>query len=98
MEYSKLVFLLVLFSVVGLTFCVTGLYLISEKYLNKINSNKLFVKTAGWLAFGIGDLTIITGILIFVFSSLFEYLIVIYLGILFIAACLAMIFAKLKKK
>ncbi|HAH62665.1 MAG TPA: hypothetical protein DCL73_11285 [Treponema sp.] len=97
MEHSKLVLLLVLFIAAGIVFSAVGLCLLSEKYLNQIGGKRAMGKAAGWSAFGIGVLTIFTGIFIFSVPSVLEYIIVGYLGILFIAAYAAMIVVKLKK-
>lgn len=97
MEHSKLVLLLVLFIAAGIAFSAVGLCLLSEKYLNSIGDKRAMGKAAGWSAFGVGVLTIFTGIFIFTVPSVLEYTVVVYLGILFIAACAAMLFVKLKK-
>ncbi|MCK9170488.1 MAG: hypothetical protein M0P01_08750 [Treponema sp.] len=97
MEHSKLVLLLVLFITAGIAFTSVGLYLSSEKYLKTMGSSRTIGKVTGILAFGIGVLTIFTGILLYTVPAVLEYTVVTYLGILFIAACAAMIYVKVKK-
>jgi hypothetical protein len=97
MEYSKQVLLLVLFIVAGIIFMVSGLYLSSEKYLKTMKNGRTIGKVIGVLACGIGILTIFTGILLFTVPSVLNYTIVVYLGVLFIAACAVMIYFKIKK-
>jgi uncharacterized membrane protein HdeD (DUF308 family) len=97
MEHSKLVLLFVLFMAAGVTFLAAGLYFISEKYLKKMNGEKTMGKVTGVLSCGLGVLTIFTGLLLFTVPGILEYTIVAYLAILFIAACAAMVYIKLKK-
>ncbi|MFA6857208.1 MAG: hypothetical protein WCR31_08370 [Treponema sp.] len=97
MEHSKLVLLFVLFMAAGVTFMATGLYFMSEKYLKNINGSKTMGKITGVLSCGLGVLTIFTGLLLFTVPAAFEYTVVAYLAILFIAACAVMIYFKSKK-
>ena len=99
----------IVFIFAGILFSGSGLYLLSEKYLNalvdaaslidekKRNKTRFLGKASGYFAFGFGSFTIIWGILIMCFSPIKEILIMCYLFILLLVSVCLSIFIKIKK-
>jgi len=96
-SHTKLLVLFVLFIGAGAAFTVTGGYMLSKKYLASLGDKKRLGKAAGSASFALGVLTVGTGIMFFAAPDAAAYIVVIYLGLLFILACGAMIAAKVKK-
>ena len=97
LSHTKLLLLFVLFIGAGAAFTVTGTYMLSKKYLASLGDKKRLGKAAGCASFALGVLTIATGIMFFIVPDAAAYIVVIYLALLFILACGAMIAAKIKK-
>jgi hypothetical protein len=97
MEHIKFVFLLILFSAVGLVFCGVGLYFLSERYLENYSGKKSIVKAAGLVSLALGILTVIMGIIMYVQPELLEYLVIFYLVVLILIVFCATIVLKMKK-
>ena len=95
--HTKLLLLFVLFIGAGSAFTVTGAYMLSKKYLASLGDKKRLGKAAGSASFALGVLTLTTGIMFFVAPDAAAYIVVIYLALLFVLACGAMIAAKVKK-
>ncbi|MGI0528787.1 hypothetical protein [Treponema socranskii] len=95
--HTKLLLLFVLFIGAGSAFTVTGAYMLSKKYLASLGDKKRLGKAAGSASFALGVLTLATGIMFFVAPDAAAYIVVIYLALLFLLACGAMIAAKVKK-
>ena len=91
-SHTKLLVLFVLFIGAGAAFTVTGAYMLSKKYLASLGDKKRLGKAAGS-----ASLVIATGIIFFVAPDAAAYIVVIYLALLFVLACGAMIAAKIKK-
>ena len=95
--HTKLLLLFVLFIGAGSAFTVTGVYMLSKKYLASLGDKKRLGKAAGSASFALGVLTLATGIMFFAAPDAAAYIVVIYLALLFVLACGAMIAAKVKK-
>ena len=95
--HTKLLLLFGLFIGAGSAFTVTGAYMLSKKYLASLGDKKRLGKAAGSASFALGVLTLTTGIMFFVAPDAAAYIVVIYLALLFVLACGAMIAAKVKK-
>ena len=95
--HTKLLLLFVLFIGACSAFTVTGAYMLSKKYLASLGDKKRLGKVAGSASFALGVLTLATGIMFFVAPDAAAYIVVIYLALLFVLACGAMIAAKVKK-
>jgi len=83
--------------IAGLAFISAGIYFLSGKYLNKLNEatpeqtsenlakNKLRAKASGYVGLGIGALTIMFGIMLFLFPGISAALALTYMIILMIS-------------
>ena len=96
LSHTKQLLFFVLFIGAGAAFTVTGAYMLS-KYLASLGDKQSLGKAAGSASLALGVLTLATGIMFFVAPDAAAYIVVIYLALLFILACGAMIAAKIKK-
>ena len=96
LSHTKLLVFFVLFIGAGAAFSVSGAYLLSKIYLASLGDNKRIGKAAGSASLALGALTIATGIMFFIVPDVAAYIVVIYLALLFVLACGAMIASKIK--
>lgn len=96
MATSKIILLCIVFFISGGIFAAMGFYFNSEIYLKYLGNNKTFGQHAAKLAKTVGAVTIATGLLILIFKSATQWIVVAYLVVLLIVV--SVISAMFKKK
>mgnify|MGYP004449793505 CR=1 FL=1 len=99
---SKTIILTILCLFSGIAFIVAGIYFLTTGYLDKLNSaspntsekNILRAKTCGYISLGIGALTLMFGIMLFMFPSISSALVLVYMSILLISCIVLMVVYK----
>lgn len=88
--------------IAGIAFTAAGVYFLTPGYLNKLNTatselspekvakNKLRAKACGYIGLGIGALTVVFGIFLFIFPELSSVLVLIYMVTLLISCVVLM--------
>lgn len=93
----KILLILILAIIMGIAFFVTGFIFRSQKFIDRLNAaapvpsaelfkkNEIRAKGSSIVAFGIGGLTLIWGIIVFMLPSLAGILAIVYMVILIFA-------------
>ena len=98
--------LIILFFIAGLAFCASGVYFLLPGFLDKLNEaaadkspenlrkNQLRAKSSGYVALGLGALTLVLGFMLISFPQISSPLVLVYMVFLMAAVSVLLVMYK----
>ena len=98
--------LIILFFIAGLAFCAAGVYFLLPGFLDKLNEaaadkspenlrkNQLRAKASGYVALGLGALTLVLGFMLISFPQIASPLVLVYMFFLLAAVSVLLVMYK----
>lgn len=98
--------LTILFFIAGVAFCAAGVYFLLPGFLNKLNEaaadkspenlrkNQLRAKASGYVALGLGALTLVLGFMLISFPQIASPLVLVYMFFLLAAVSVLLVMYK----
>lgn len=98
--------LIILFFIAGLAFCAAGVYFLLPSFLDKLNEatadkspenlrkNQLRAKSSGYVALGLGALTLVLGFMLISFPQIASPLVLVYMVFLLVAVSVLLVMYK----